>query len=827
MQKIALCVIVKPDDNEALVLHRLLDTESLHKKFDGIFITITSKEGDPNAERVKLEAEQAKAHISYFKWINDFAAARNFNYSQVPEEYNWIMWLDADDIVKGSKHIVNAIKKVNDNVDGIILPYLYDFDEYGECTVKHNKIRITRNDGTFKWIGELHEDLIANREINTPFSKDIQILHLTNHKRVDIAIKRNLNITKRVLDRDEKDPRHWWNHANAAYMAGKATEAVETFFEFIQRSSSEEEVYLAWLRISDIYHKQNDYERAIESGLEALRLRPWYPDAYYHLAQSYFNTRNFKHTKEMLLMGLTKNPPENQTIVWNPRDYDYNPLMLLAKTYYQLNQPHEAYKILAGHTDKKGNTIKGLIELFPKYENIIKYAKEIKKICDELDNVDKICEKIKKCKTKKKIQKIFDKIPLEMKSHPKLVYLRNIHFTKTESSGRDLDIYCFETAEKWNPEIAKTQGMGGSEEAVLNITPILADLGWNVTIYNTCGHKAKQFGKVLWKPHWEFNYRDKRDVFVSWRHPMVFSHNVNSPKNYVWLHDTIYQNEFTKKRLDKITKILPLSQWHKKLYPGIENDKFMVSANGIDVEQFNNIECPNCNTKEDAVQIPIISKGTVQTQLYKCDKCGVEGPEQMFANIKRDPNKLIYTSAQDRGLETLLKLFPKIKRQIPEATLDIYYGWQTWDSVYAEDLAQQEWKKKVLEMQKQDGVKDHGRVTHEEIAKAYLRSSIWAYPTTFTEISCITAMKAQAAGCIPVTTTVAALDETVQYGIKLDFKDIYTNPRAQKKWVDAVVFLLKNQWKQQEIREEMIPWAKDKFSWKKIAQQWNQEFLKK
>jgi len=766
MKKIALCVIVKPDDNEALVLHRLLDTEGLHKKFDGIFITITSKEGDLNAERVKLEAEQVKAHISYFKWINDFAAARNFNFSQVPKDFDFKMWLDADDIVKGSKYIDNAIKKIDDNVDSIILPYLYDFDEYGECTVKHNKIRIIRNDDTFTWVGELHEDLIANREVNSQFCKDIQILHLTNHQRVDIAIKRNLDITKKVLDNNEKDPRHWWNHANAVYMAGQFEEAIKTFFEFIERSSSEEEVYLAWLRINDIYHKEHDYERAIECGLEALRLKPWYPDAYYHLAQSFFNARNFKHAKEMVLMGLTKTPPEDKTIVWNPRDYDYNPLMLLAKIYYQLNQPHEAYKILAGQTNEKGNKIKGLIELFPKHENIKKYTKEIKTICDELDKVDVICKKIEKCKTKKKIQKIFDTIPVEMRSHPKLVYLRNIHFTKTESSGKDLDIYCFETAETWNPEIAKTQGMGGSEEAVLNITPILADLGWNVTVYNTCGHEAKKFGKVMWKPHWEFNYRDKRDVLVSWRTPMVFTHNINSPKNYVWLHDTIYQNDFTKKRLENITKIFPLSQWHKKLYPGIENKKFMVSANGINLKQFNNTECPNCgNTK---LEQKIIIEDTNPTTIYSCDKCGVSGPEQMFAKIKRDPYKLIYTSAQDRGLELLLKLFPKIKKQIPEATLDIFYGWHTWDSVYAEDLTQQEWKKNILKMQEQPGVIDHGRVTHKEIAKAYLKSSIWAYPTEFTEISCITAMKAQAAGCIPVTTTVAALDETTQHGVKLD-----------------------------------------------------------
>jgi len=817
--KIALCVIVKASDAESLVLNRLLTTEALYKKFDEVFITITCKKGDKAGEKVRLVAEQAKATVSYFKWIDDFAAARNYNFSQVPEDFDFIMWLDADDIVKGSKHIESIIKKLDDNADGIILPYLYDFDKYGECNVRHNKIRIIRNNDAFEWIGKLHEDLIEKRKTFSPINKDIQICHLTNHDRVGIAIERNYRITKKALDEDNIEPRNWLNHSNACFMMGLFKEAIESFFEFIQRSASDEETQLAWLRVANIYQKTNDYEKAIEAALEALRIRPWYPDAYYNLGQSFFNTQKFKHAKEMVLTGLTKTPPEDTTIVWNPRDYDFNPLMLLAKIYYQLNEPHKAYEILNG-TKKQ----KGLIQMFPKHEELISYANEVKRIRDELDDVDKICDKIKKAKTKDKIKKLLDSVPDKLKAHPKLVLLKNIHFVKTESSGKDLNIYCFETTEPWNPELAKTSGFGGSEEAVLNVAPRLADLGWNVTVYNNCGHEAKKYGKVMWKPHWEFNYRDKNDITIAWRTPILYNFPVNSTKNYVWLHDTINQTEFTNKRLNKIDKIFALSQWHRKLYPAVPNEKFMVSANGIVVDQFDNIKCPNCGNKKLEQQTTIDKNSPIL--IYSCERCGVYGPEQMFTKIKRDPFKLIYTSAQDRGLDTLLKLFPQVKKQVPEATLDIYYGWQTWDTVYKDDPVQQEWKKYVLDLQKQPGVKDHGRVTHEKIAKAYLRSSIWAYPTEFTEISCITAMKAQAAGCIPVTTTVAALNETTQHGVKLDYTNLYANKRAQKQWVEAVVYLLKNQWKQEEIREKMIPWAKKKFSWDKVAQQWHQEFIK-
>lgn len=819
--KIALAMIVKGTDVESDVLYRCLTTEGLHLKFDEIVIVITYKDNPKEGEKVKLVAEQAKAKIFFKKWNDDFAEMRNYSFSKVSKEMDFVIWLDADDIVKGAKYIKNIIQKADDNIDGIILPYLYDFNEHNECTVKHNKIRIIRNNNSYEWKGKLHEDLIEKRKVINYFSKDIQICHLTNHKRIDIAIERNYRITKKDLEDNKSNARVLWNHANSSFMAGKFKESIETFFEFIQKSGSEEEIYLAWNRISNIFFITKDYERSIESALEALRIRPWYPDAYYSLAQSNFNARKFKHAKEFLTTGLTKTPPENQTIVWNPRDYDFNPLMLLAKTFYQLNQPHEALRILEGTKSnffRKTKFHKGLIEMFPKNTELQKYANEIKRICEELDMVDKICKKIEKCNTKEKIKKLLNSVPDKLKSHPKLCYLRNIHFVKTESSGKDLDIYCFETAENWNPEIAKTTGMGGSEEAVLNMAPKLADLGWNVTVYNSCGHEAKKYGKVLWKPHWEFNYRNKTDIVISWRTPILYSHPVNAKKKYVWLHDTIPQNEFTQQRLQNINNILVLSKYHRKLYPDIPDNKFIITSNGINPKQFNNWKCPNCKNKDIEIG----------NEKYRCDKCGYRnGKEEPFQIIKRDPYKLLYTAAQDRGLELVLKLFPKIKKEVPEATLDICYGWETWLSVYQEDLPKMEWRKKILEMQEQDGVKDFARITHEEVAKKYLKSSIYFYPTEFTEISCISLMKAQAGGAIPVTTNIAALSETVQFGKKIKCNDIYSNEAAQNEIVDYVVDLLKNPHKQERIRKEMIPWAKQNFNWDQVVKDWNNEFIKK
>ena len=89
---------------------------------------------------------------------------------------------------------------------------------------------------------------------------------------------------------------------------------------------------------------------------------------------------------------------------------------------------------------------------------------------------------------------------------------RNTEYRKTASSGKDLVIYCGHTKHQWNPELFKTKGFGGSEEAVIYLTRELAKLGWDITIYNNCGHKPLVDGGVTYRPSWDFNPGDKVDL---------------------------------------------------------------------------------------------------------------------------------------------------------------------------------------------------------------------------------------------------------------------------------------------------------------------------
>jgi glycosyltransferase involved in cell wall biosynthesis len=182
---------------------------------------------------------------------------------------------------------------------------------------------------------------------------------------------------------------------------------------------------------------------------------------------------------------------------------------------------------------------------------------------------------------------------------------------------------------------------------------------------------------------------------------------------------------------------------------------------------------------------------------------------------KKTKNSVGYFSAYYRGLECLLDMWPKIRAEVPDATLDVYYGWESWVGLEGEDEFYHKMEARFAEM-RDHGVTVHGRVSHQDLAKAMKKTQVWAYPTQFHEIHCITALKAQEAGCYPVVTNVAALAETVQSGDKLNTQRIYLDEYQQEKFVKAVVSALK---------EEKVGEPVENCDWSDVATQWS-DFIK-
>lgn len=815
--KIALAMIVAPVDREAELLDRCLSGDvkssttdeqknidfdgvgSLADAVDGIFVTIT---GDN--ERVTQVAQKYNAVISHMVWEHDFAKARNFNFSQVPSEYDYIIWADADDVIRHPELIRDTIARCNEEaIDAVVMNYMYDFNSEGDCTVQHLKTRIVKNDGCVTWEALLvHEDFKQNRQITSFLSNEITYLHLTDKKRIDDSAKRNLMLAEMAVQKFPSDPRSYWNLANTYSMVGRHEEAINIFLQFLKISQSDEERFLSWIRLAGAYVRTNKLDYAIEAGLEAVSLRPWYPDGYFLLGEINYILGKHKVAREFVEMGLTKDIPSVDMIVWNPIDYTYNPHRVLAEIYMALNLPKKALKEL-----------RLCAKLRPKAHDVLDLIKIIKPQLAKFKIAEDIYAKAASCTSKEMVLELLDKLPEDVKYYTPIVALRNKWFTKTESSGKDVVIYCGFTSFEWNATTAKDKGVGGSEEAVIQLSKRFVKHGYNVTVYaSTPGSQEFNIDGVKWLPFYAWNYRDKQDILIIWRHPKALDLQLNATKIYVDLHDVVDVNEFTPARIKHATKFMFKSKVQRELYKDIPDDKCLIIPHGLDIEEF----------------------------------------ESQRAGIERDPYLVLNTSSPDRGLKTCMDIIRRVYDRLPDdlkpkLKFAQYYGFNVWDSEFENDAQMQAWKNDAVNQMadlKARGImtEDSGvRLSQAEITRRYLGAGILLYPSEFFEIGYIGGIKGMLAGCIPFTTNVFAQGEFNKEGYVVPSIKHYGNwardirngsdygvqDEAQiGEFVNGIVEYMRNPEKYEQMRQRLIEYAKESFNWDTTANAWCEDFIK-
>lgn len=759
--KLALAMIVKNDPDELKMLERCL--KSLEESYDSAFITVTAPVNEVLHGFLAL-----KANVSFFPWVNDFSKARNFNFSQVPEEYDYIMWSDADDIWLNSDKLKEELTE--NKLDGLGVWYAYAHDEYGNCMVAHKKTMVVKN-GSSEWMGALHEELIPLRDMNVGLSEVVKRVHRPKEGHSIEAFTRNEVISKAEYESNIEDARTGWNYGNSLIGVGKAEEAITVFEKFVDETGSSEEEYIAYMRLAECYLDLTKNKEAIRFLRIAIGLKPHYPDAYLRLGQIHFDNNQLDECIFYTGNALKLEPPTETIAVYNPRDYDYNPLLLLSKAYYKKGNYSVSLKML-----------QQVQKIVPKSEYINGLIKELEGELNNFDNVSALVDQIMAVEDVEERKKAIQNIPREHQNHPKVCIVRNNHFVKETSTGKDVVFYCGFTQHEWNPIMFKTKGVGGSEESIIHLSKRFAKLGYNVTVYANIGRDSIEDEGVTWLPFWRFNSRDKIDFLYLWRSPKLVDYGLNVGKIIVDIHDVIRDGEFTKERLKKIHKVMVKSHYHRSLFPSIPDDKIAIVPNGFEL---------------------------------------APGKE------KRDPMLIINTSSPDRSLSSLARNFKKIKELIPEAKCEWAYGWEIFDNAHSSNPEMMAWKAKVFADMEDAGIVNRGRISQTEVSKMYKRAKVFAYPSVFPEICCISLTKAQAGGAIPVTTSFGVFKEKNKYGYMVDVPTVQgyengqfdfglDNPIAEEKWVDEVVSVLKTE---RDIKD-MQKWAEETYNWDNITKQY-------
>ena len=255
MKEISLCMIVKDEED---VIGRCL--ESVKDIVDEIIIVDTG-----STDRTKKIVSKFTDKIYDFEWVQDFAKARNFSFSKATKDY--ILWLDADDVILEEDR--KKFKELKANIDGSVdlyqMKYNYIVDANNNPTLVQVRARLLKREKNYQWVSPIHEVIIPTGNIE---KVDIAI----THKKQEIKdINRNLKIFEKMkADGIEFDDRQEYCYAKELYCLRRYEEAIVQYEEFIKKYEHEYKLkksflYSAILELADSYKVIGNSEKILDT----------------------------------------------------------------------------------------------------------------------------------------------------------------------------------------------------------------------------------------------------------------------------------------------------------------------------------------------------------------------------------------------------------------------------------------------------------------------------------------------------------------------------------------------------------------------------------
>jgi glycosyltransferase involved in cell wall biosynthesis/predicted O-methyltransferase YrrM len=272
---------------------------------------------------------------------------------------------------------------------------------------------------------------------------------------------------------------------------------------------------------------------------------------------------------------------------------------------------------------------------------------------------------------------------------------------------------------EWHGGSIYHEGVGGSETYIIEMARNIAFItGYKVVVFChtsrsiVCDNvKYKNLNKYIPfinRNHIHTSFISRYSEYI----PVTIKNNVDNI--YLVVHDLTPTGNIIPIH-DKVKGIFCMSDWHKNylsaIYPTLSN--IDIFPNGINIKEFT------------------------------------------LSHENKVPNSFIYSSFPNRGLIHLLRMFPKIRTLIPDATLHVFCD---MDNAYCLDVAKEEMMNIITLLEEQkEYITNYGFVSKKILYDVMQKSDIWLYPCTFEETFCITALEAQMAGCLCISNDLGAL----------------------------------------------------------------------
>ncbi|KXY88426.1 MULTISPECIES: glycosyltransferase family 2 protein [Bacillus cereus group] len=232
------CLIVK---NEEDMLGKCL--QSLRGYIDDIVVVDTG-----STDMTKEIAKEFTDKVYDFKWMNDFAVARNFATSKASGE--WILAIDADECVDGEnlKKAIEEIKLQKGKYNTYFVNIINFLGEHGDRTTLNKMGRIYINNGRICFKGALHEQIVAVEGEQHMAQSCLTLYHygyLSHIVEKQNKKERNLKIVTESLRRKKNDGFSLFNYGQELRRQGKTKQALDKFVEAYKYKKSIDEGWIS------------------------------------------------------------------------------------------------------------------------------------------------------------------------------------------------------------------------------------------------------------------------------------------------------------------------------------------------------------------------------------------------------------------------------------------------------------------------------------------------------------------------------------------------------------------------------------------------------
>lgn len=270
--------------------------------------------------------------------LADFAAARNFALSFVPEGSHWL-YIDADDEFIGD--LQPAIDELEKGAGVVALEYEYAHNQYGKKTAFQNKERVFSGRITdWTWTDRVHEWCKTEQDAPYALLPESVVYH---HRDPDPSRSaRNERILNVMLAEDPNNRRAAFHLADCYFAQERWAEALDAYARFYQQYSTPEAepfVYYAVCQASKAASALEDSNAAAYWAMLAVDMRPAFKDGYLLRAGVAADQQQWETTLIWLDQSTDKYENTNQTAVsvwaddykWNLWNVQYNALFQLKR----------------------------------------------------------------------------------------------------------------------------------------------------------------------------------------------------------------------------------------------------------------------------------------------------------------------------------------------------------------------------------------------------------------------------------------------------------------------------------------------------------------